>query len=47
MVKQLGWKSVIDLGDITSTCAMEMWVTMWVRLWGMLQSPNFNLKIVH
>ena len=40
-----GWKSVIDLGDITNARAMEMWLPMWVRLWAKFQTPNFNLKI--
>ena len=41
-----GWKSVIDLGDITNARVQEMWVLFWVRLWGIFQTPNLNLKIV-
>jgi len=41
-----GWKSVIDLGDITSARATEMILPIWVRLMGLYQSPNFNFKIV-
>ena len=41
-----GWKSVIDLGDITSARATEMLLPIWVRLMGLYQSPNFNFKIV-
>ena len=41
-----GWKSVIDLGDITNARAMEMLLPIWVRLYGKFQSPNFNFKIV-
>jgi len=41
-----GWKSVIDLGDITNARATEMILPIWVRLWGVLQTPNFNLKVV-
>ena len=41
-----GWKSVIDLGDITGARAMEMMVMCWVRLWGVFQTANFNYKIV-
>lgn len=41
-----GWKSVIDLGDITSARATEMLLPIWVRLMGKFQSPNFNFKIV-
>jgi predicted dinucleotide-binding enzyme len=41
-----GWKSVIDLGDITTARASEMLLPIWVRLMGVYQSPNFNFKIV-
>ena len=41
-----GWKNVIDLGDITGARATEQWLPLWLRLYGNLQTPNFNLKIV-
>jgi predicted dinucleotide-binding enzyme len=41
-----GWKSVIDLGDISSARGVEMILPIWVRLMGVLQTPNFNFKIV-
>ena len=41
-----GWKSVIDLGDITGARGMEMLIPIWIRLWGLLQTPNFNYRIV-
>ncbi len=41
-----GWKSVIDLGDITSARGVEMMLPIWIRLMGTLQTPNFNFKIV-
>ncbi len=41
-----GWKTVIDLGDITSARATEMILPIWVRLMGIFQSPNFNFKVV-
>lgn len=41
-----GWKSVIDLGDITSARATEMLLPIWVRLMGLYQTPNFNFRIV-
>jgi predicted dinucleotide-binding enzyme len=40
------WKSVIDLGDITNARALEMLLPLWVRLYGVLKTPNFNFKIV-
>jgi predicted dinucleotide-binding enzyme len=41
-----GWKDVIDLGDITNARASEMWVTLWVRLFGTLGTPMFGMKVV-
>ncbi len=41
-----GWKSVIDLGDITGARTMEMLLPFWVRLMGVYQSPQFNFKIM-
>jgi len=41
-----GWKTVIDLGDISSARTTEMWVLLWVRLMGAVGHPNFNLHIL-
>jgi predicted dinucleotide-binding enzyme len=41
-----GWKSVIDLGDITTARGTEMLLPIWIRLMGALQTPMFNFKIV-
>ena len=46
MLKKFGWKSIIDLGDITNARATEMLLPIWVRLYGKFQSPMFNFKIV-
>ncbi len=44
--REFGWQSVIDLGDISTARGTEMMLPVWVRLWGVLQTPNFNFKIV-
>ncbi|MGD0690566.1 MAG: NAD(P)-binding domain-containing protein [Candidatus Bathyarchaeia archaeon] len=41
-----GWKSVIDLGDITTARGPEMYLALWVRLMAVNQTPNFNIRIV-
>jgi len=43
-----GWRkeSVIDLGDITASRGTEMYLALWVRLWGVLGTPHFNIKVV-
>lgn len=42
----LGWKDVIDLGDITTARGTEMILPIWVRVFGVLQTPMFGLKVV-
>jgi predicted dinucleotide-binding enzyme len=41
-----GWRDVIDLGDISQARGTEMYLPLWVRLFGKLQTPMFSLKIV-
>ena len=41
-----GWKSVIDLGDISTARGVEMLLPLWVSLMSKLQTPLFNFKVV-
>jgi predicted dinucleotide-binding enzyme len=41
-----GWKSFVDLGDISGARGTEMLLPLWLRLYGVNKSPNFNFKIV-
>src|SRR5690606_10755316 len=41
-----GWKAVVDLGDISSARGTEMYLPLWLRMWGALQTANFNVAIV-
>jgi 8-hydroxy-5-deazaflavin:NADPH oxidoreductase len=41
-----GWRDVIDLGDLSAARATEMVLPVWLRLWGALQVPMFNFKVV-
>lgn len=45
ILKSFGWKSIIDLGDITAARGTEMVLPLWLRLMGLFQSPKFNFKI--
>jgi 8-hydroxy-5-deazaflavin:NADPH oxidoreductase len=50
-VKQLltdgfGWKQVIDMGDITTARGTESYLLLWIRLWGALGTPDFNIHVV-
>lgn len=42
----LGWKNVVDLGDITTARGTEHYLPLWVRLWGALGTADFNIKVV-
>ncbi len=41
-----GWRSVIDLGDITSARGAEMVLPLWMRLSRAMGTSNFNFRIV-
>ena len=42
----LGWTDVFDLGDLTAARGLEMYLPLWVRIFGQLGRPEFNIKIV-
>ena len=43
-----GWKkeNIIDLGNITAARGTEMYLALWLRLWGVLGTPHFNIKVL-
>ena len=46
LLSEMGHTDVIDLGDITTSRGVEMWMPLWLRLMGSLGTANFNLRIV-
>jgi 8-hydroxy-5-deazaflavin:NADPH oxidoreductase len=42
----LGWTDVFDLGDLTAARGLEMFLPLWVRIFGQLGRPEFNIKVV-
>lgn len=46
LLTSFGWKHFIDLGDLTGARAMEMYLPLWVRLYGALKTGEFNFKLV-
>lgn len=46
LTEGFGWKDVVDLGDITTARGTEMLLPLWIRLWGALKTPAFNIKVV-
>jgi predicted dinucleotide-binding enzyme len=45
LLESFGWKSVLDLGDISASRGMEMYLPLWVRLAEVVGGPNFNIKV--
>jgi 8-hydroxy-5-deazaflavin:NADPH oxidoreductase len=41
-----GWKHVIDLGDLSSARGAEMYLLLWLRLMGSLDTSRFNISLV-
>jgi predicted dinucleotide-binding enzyme len=41
-----GWRHVIDLGDITTSRGVEMYVLLWHYLRDVTASQRFNIKVV-
>ncbi len=46
ILKSFGWLHILDLGDITSARGTEMYLPIWLRLWGALGTGMFNIKIM-
>ena len=41
-----GWQDVLDLGDITAARGAEMYLPLWLRLWGASGTGMINVKVV-
>lgn len=46
ILKSFGWIHILDLGDITAARGTEMYLPIWLRLWGALGTGMFNVKIM-
>jgi 8-hydroxy-5-deazaflavin:NADPH oxidoreductase len=46
LLRSFGHTDVIDLGDITTSRGVEMYLPLWLRLMGSLDNPFFNIKVV-
>jgi predicted dinucleotide-binding enzyme len=46
LLRSFGWTDILDLGDISAARGTEMMMPIWLRLFGALQKPVFNCKIV-
>ncbi|MBK7862123.1 MAG: NAD(P)-binding domain-containing protein [Archangiaceae bacterium] len=46
LLQSFGWKHIVDVGDITGARGLEMYLPLWVRLYGQFQTATFNVKVV-
>jgi 8-hydroxy-5-deazaflavin:NADPH oxidoreductase len=48
LLESFGWhrERILDLGDITGARGTEMYVILWLRLWGAVGSLHFNVHVV-
>lgn len=48
ILQSFGWKqeNIINLGDITSARGTEMYLPLWLRLYGVEKSSKINIKLV-
>jgi predicted dinucleotide-binding enzyme len=47
LLQELGWRDIIDLGQLSAARGMEMWLPLWLRIMGAVDGRVFNMKIVH
>lgn len=45
LLKAMGWTDILDLGDISSARGPEMYMGMWLRLWGATRTASVNIKV--
>jgi 8-hydroxy-5-deazaflavin:NADPH oxidoreductase len=45
LLKAFGWTDILDLGDLSAARGMEMYLGLWVRLYGSLKNGMINIKV--
>ncbi len=48
LLVSFGWPAadILDLGDITAARGLEMYVALWLRLWGATGTGDLNIKVL-
>ena len=48
IAENFAWKrdNIVDFGDISNSRGTEMYLVLWIRFWGKLGTPHFNIHIV-
>ena len=47
LLQEFGWPAdcILDLGDITAARGMEMYLPLWLRVWGAAGTPILNVEV--
>jgi 8-hydroxy-5-deazaflavin:NADPH oxidoreductase len=46
LLRSFGWTDILDLGDLSTARGPEMYMAMWLRLWGATGTGTLNIKVV-
>ncbi len=46
LLRELGWRDVVELDGLHNARGLEMWMGLWVRLMGSIGTADFNIKLV-
>jgi predicted dinucleotide-binding enzyme len=45
LLRSFGWRTIVDLGDISGARGVEMLLPLWLRLMGTFKTATFNFHI--
>jgi hypothetical protein len=46
LLKSMGWRDILDLGEITKARGTEAQMHIWMNLFGLFGNPHFGFKVV-
>lgn len=46
LLRQFGWKTIHDLGEIRASRGLEAYLLFWITVYGALKTSDFNVHIV-
>ena len=46
LLRDFGWRRILDLGDVAAARGMEMYLPLWLRLWQATGTGHLNVKVV-
>lgn len=46
LLRTLGWRDIVDLGELSTARGQEMLLPLWLRLMRALGTPQFGIKVV-